>query len=83
MSKKKEKWYIVLGRLVVHTIVGLAYFSAMVVPAVVIYKTNEWLAGFGVTGFTMTMLYGAEAIFLLLDFYAICRYIYRRIQEDH
>jgi len=29
------------------------------------------------------MLYGAEAIFLLLDFYAICRYIYRRIQEDH
>jgi hypothetical protein len=85
MSKKKEKekWYFVLGRLVVHTLVGLAYFAAMAVPAIIIYKTNELLARFGVTGFTMTMLYGAEAVFLLFDFYAICRYIYRSIREDH
>ena len=83
MKKKKERWYVVLGELIVHTIVGLAYFSAMAVPAIIIYKFNEWLTSLGVAGFTMTMLYGAEAVFLLFDFYAICRYIYNSIREDH
>lgn len=69
--------------LVVHTLVGLAYFAAMAVPAVIIYKTKEWLERFGVTGFTMTMLHAAEAVFLLFDFYAICRYAYSSSKEGH
>ena len=83
MKKKKEKWYMVLGKLVAHTIVGLAYFAAMAIPALIIYKFNKWLAMNGVEGFTMTMLYGAEAVFLLFDFYAICRYIYHSVRENH
>lgn len=83
MKKKKEKWYVVLGELVVHTIVGLAYFAAMAVPAVLIYAFNKWLASVGVEGLTMTMLYVAEAVFLMFDFYAICRYIYLSVREDH
>lgn len=83
MSKKKDTWYVVMGKLVVHTILGLAYFAAMAVPAVLIYKFNEWLAVVGVKGFTLTMLYGAEAAFLLFDFFCICRYIYISLREDH
>jgi hypothetical protein len=83
MSKKKEMWYVVLGELIVHTIVGLAYFAAMAVPAVLIYMFNKWLTDIGVEGFTMTMLYVAEATFLLFDFYAICRYIYLSVRENH
>lgn len=84
MSKKeKEKWYVVLGNLVVHTVLGLAYFAAMSVPAALVYKFNHWLTEIGVEGFTMMMLHAAEAVFLLFDFYAICRYIYNSVKEDH
>jgi Mg/Co/Ni transporter MgtE len=83
MSNKNEKWYVVLGELIVHTIIGLAYFAAMAVPAVIIYKVNKWLTAIGVEGFTMTMLYVAEATFLLFDFYAICRYIYLSVRKNH
>ena len=83
MSKKKVKWYMLLWGLIVHTVTGLAYFAAMAVPAVIICKVNKWLTVNGVEGFTMTMLYGAESLFLVFDFYAICRYIYRSVREDH
>lgn len=83
MSKKKVKWYMVLGKLVVHTVLGLSYFAAMAVPGVVIFKINKWLVEIGIDGFTMSMLYAAEVLFLLFDFYAICRYIYNSIKEEH
>jgi hypothetical protein len=51
----------VLGKLAVHTVVGLGYTATMAV-SVLIYKFKKWLTGIGVKGFTMTMLYGAEAV---------------------
>lgn len=84
MKKKKEKkWYLVLVERLVHMIVGLTYFAALAIPAVLIYAFNKWLASVGVVGLTMTVLYVAEAILLLFDFYAICRYIYLSVREDH
>lgn len=82
MSRKKV-WYKVLWELLVHTITGLAYFCAMAGAAFFIIKVNEWLTAHGVDGFTMTMLHVAEVLFVLFDFYAICRYIYQRVREDH
>lgn len=85
MSKKKEKekWFIPFVNLVIHAVLGLAYFMAFMVPAVIIYKANEWLAEFGVKGFTMALLYGAESILMLFDFYMICRYIYQNVKKEH
>lgn len=83
MSRKKIKWYQVLWELLVHTITGLAYFCAMAGAAFIIIKVNEWLMAHGVDGFTMTMLHVAEVLFVLFDFYAVCRYIYQRVREDH
>lgn len=78
MSKKKDPWYYIIFELATHVIVGLAWFVAVMLPAVIIYKTNEWLAVFGVHGFTMWVLYVLESILLLFDFYCVCRYIYRK-----
>ena len=83
MSRKKIKWYMLLWELLVHTIICLAYFAALAAPAFVIYKVNKWLTADGLEGFTMMMLHGAEVLFLMFDFYAICRYIYRSVREDH
>jgi hypothetical protein len=83
MSKKKVKWYMLLWELLVHIVTSLAHFVALAAPAFIIYKVNKWLAADGVEGFTMTILHGAEVLFLMFDFYAICRYIYQCVREDH
>jgi hypothetical protein len=81
--KERDNWYHVVSALIIHTVIGLAYFAAMAIPAVIIYKINELLDRYGVTGFTMTMLHAAEAVLLVFDFYAVCRYAYSSIKEGH
>ena len=78
MKQKKEPWYFIIFELVTHLIVGLVCFLAVMVPAVIIYKVNEWLSTHGIKGVTMTVLYSLETVLLLFDFYSICRYIYRK-----
>jgi hypothetical protein len=78
MSKEKDPWYFIIFELATHFIVGIALFLAVMLPAVIIYKTNEWLVAFGIKGITMWVLYTLETILLLFDFYSACRYIYRK-----
>lgn len=78
MKQKKEPWYFIIFELATHLIVGLVCFLAVMVPAVIIFKVNEWLSTHGIKGITMTVLYSLETVLLLFDFYSICRYIYRK-----
>lgn len=80
MSNKKEPWYFIIFELATHIIVGLCCFLAVMVPAVIIYKLNEWLSAIGVKGITMAVLYSLETVLLLFDFYSVCRYICRKIK---
>lgn len=76
MKQKKEVWYYIIFELATHLIVGLACFLAVMLPAVIIYKVNEWLSIHGIKGITMTVLYCLETVLLLFDFCSVCRYIY-------
>jgi hypothetical protein len=47
MSRKKDKWYMSIWRLLVHTITCLAHYAALAAPAFIIYKVNKWLMANG------------------------------------
>jgi len=83
MSKKKEKWYIELGEIVVEVILGLARFAALAIPAILIHTFIEWLTTLGYTGIVMTVLRGAEVAFMAVDIYATSKYIYHKVKKAH
>lgn len=84
MSKKEEKeWYVELGELAVDVVLGLAHFFAFAIPAIAIHTFIEWLTKFGYEGLVMTALRGLELVFMAVDIYATCKYIYRKVKKTH
>jgi len=81
-KKHKEKWYTVVGERIVHAIVGVVSFFCVAAPAVLLYKTMQYIEDLGVHGFHLFMLQALDGVLLAFDLYVIVRYIARKVIHD-
>lgn len=71
-----------VGELIAHAIVGVVSFFCVAAPAVLLYKTMEYIEHLGVHGFHLFTLQALDGVLLAFDLYVILRYIARKAILD-
>jgi hypothetical protein len=74
MYRVQHKWIHLLN-FAIHAVVGIALFVVLGLPAVFLDLLTHWLAGTGVSGFTLAVLKFVADAMLVFDAVAVLVYI--------